>query len=59
MSYRIEVSIVAAAEADSAFLRLSQVSDSEKARKWYAGLLRSIESLSEMPNRCAVARENK
>ncbi len=59
MSYRVEISSVAEAEADSAFLRLSQVTSPEKARHWYEELLRTIESLSEMPNRCPLARENK
>ncbi len=31
---------------------------SEKARQWYQGLLKTIESLSEMPKRCSLAREN-
>lgn len=59
MSYLIEISSVAEAEADSAFLRLSQVTSPEKAKQWYEGLLKAIESLSEMPKRCPLARENK
>ncbi len=59
MSYRIEISSVAEAEADSAFLLLSQITSPEKARQWYEGLLRAIESLSQMPKRCPLARENK
>ncbi|MDZ7992103.1 MAG: hypothetical protein RM022_015120 [Nostoc sp. EfeVER01] len=49
---------VAEAEADSAFLQLSQVTSSERASQWYAGLLQVIESLSQMPSRCSLAREN-
>ncbi|MGB3206924.1 MAG: type II toxin-antitoxin system RelE/ParE family toxin [Crinalium sp.] len=30
-----------------------------QARQWYEGLLKAIESLSEMPKRCPLARENK
>ena len=59
MRYRIEVSSVAEAEADGAFLWLSQVTSAERARQWYEGLLRVIESLSEMPKRCPLARENQ
>ncbi len=59
MTYRIEISSVAEAEADTAFLRLSQVTSSAKASQWYSGLLQAIESLSQMPRRCALARENK
>ena len=59
MNYRIEISSVAEAEADSAFLQLSQVTFPAKASQWYAGLLQAIESLSQMPKRCPLARENE
>ncbi|WP_223265170.1 hypothetical protein [Nostoc sp. 'Peltigera membranacea cyanobiont' 210A] len=42
MKYRIEISSVAEAEADSAFLQLSQVTSPERASQWYAGLLQVI-----------------
>lgn len=58
MKYCIEISSVAEAEADSAFLSLSQVAPT-KASQWYAGLLQAIESLSQMPKRCRLARENE
>lgn len=59
MKYRIEISSVAEAEADSAFLRLSQATSPTKASQWYLGLLQAIESLSQMPKRCPLARENE
>ncbi|MBE9017475.1 type II toxin-antitoxin system RelE/ParE family toxin [Chroococcidiopsidales cyanobacterium LEGE 13417] len=59
MSYRIEISSVAEGEVDSAFLRISQIASFEKARQWYEGLLRAIESLSQMPKRCPLAREDR
>ena len=59
MKYRIEISSVAEAEADSAFIRLSQATSPVKASQWYSGLLQAIESLSQMPKRCPLARENK
>ena len=59
MSYPIEISSVAEAEADNAFLRLSQLTSPEQAKQWYEGLLKAIESLSEMPKRCSLARENE
>ncbi|MFN6559546.1 MAG: type II toxin-antitoxin system RelE/ParE family toxin [Nostoc sp. ChiSLP01] len=37
---------------------MSQLSSVEKASQWYAGLLLTIESLSQMPMRCSLAREN-
>jgi len=59
VSYRIEISSMAEGEADSAFLRISQITSPEKARQWYEGLLKAIESLSEMPKRCPLAREDR
>jgi plasmid stabilization system protein ParE len=59
MKYRIEISSVAEAEADHAFLRLSQVTSLSQASRWYSGLIQAIESLSEMPRRCPFARENQ
>ncbi|NUN65293.1 type II toxin-antitoxin system RelE/ParE family toxin [Pseudanabaena biceps] len=58
MNYRIEISSIAEAEADKAFLRLSQISSLIKASQWYSGLLEAIASLSQMPKRCPLAREN-
>lgn len=59
MKYRIEISSVAEAETDGAFLNLSQLTSPVKASQWYSGLLEAIESLSVMPTRCSFARENK
>lgn len=59
MKYRIELSSMAEAEADSAFLQLSQVTSSLEASQWYSGLLQAIESLSQMPKRCPLAREKE
>jgi plasmid stabilization system protein ParE len=59
MTYRVEISSIAAAEADSAFLRLAQVTSLSQASQWYSGLLKAIESLSTMPKRCSLAQENE
>ena len=59
MKYRIEISSAAEAEADSAFLRLSQVTSPVKASQWYSGLIQAVESLSQMPKRCPLAPENE
>lgn len=59
MKYRIEISSVAEAEADGAFISLSQLTSPAKASQWHGGLIESIESLSVMPSWCALARENK
>ena len=44
MKYRIEISSVAEAEADGAFLRISQITSPQSANQWYAGLLKAIEN---------------
>ena len=59
MKYRIEISSMAEAEADGVFLRLSQMTSPTSASQWYSGLFNAIESLSQMPKRCPLARENK
>ncbi|MGB3295712.1 MAG: type II toxin-antitoxin system RelE/ParE family toxin [Phormidesmis sp.] len=58
MTYRIELSSTAQADADAAFLRLSQFTEPARAQEWYWGLIEAIASLQEMPRRCAIAREN-
>ncbi len=59
MTYHIEISSVAEAEVDGAFLKLSQITSPQTASQWYAGLLKAIDSLSSMPKRCPLARENE
>ncbi len=59
MKYLIDISSVAEAEIDTILLGLSQLASPAQASQWYLGLLEAIESLSQMPNRCALARENK
>lgn len=59
MKYRIEISSVAEAEADRAFLNLSQATSPTTASQWYSGLLQAINSLAQMPSRCSLARENE
>jgi plasmid stabilization system protein ParE len=58
MKYQIEISSVAESEADSAFISLAQLTSPVKASQWHSGLLAAIESLSVMPSRCSLAREN-
>lgn len=58
MTYRIDFSSVAKAEADAAFLNFSQFTTAERAQIWYQGLINAIISLQEMPRRCAIARED-
>ena len=58
MTYRIDFSSIAKAEADAAFLNLSQFTTAERAQTWYQGLINTIVSLQNMPQRSAIARED-
>jgi plasmid stabilization system protein ParE len=58
VSYHIDFSSKAKAEADGAFLRLNQILGTELAQEWYQGLIKAIASLREMPRRCSLARED-
>ncbi len=58
MTYRIDLSSVAKAEADAAFLSFAQYTTSDRAQEWYQGLIRAIATLQTMPRRCPVARES-
>jgi plasmid stabilization system protein ParE len=59
MTYRIEISSIAEAEIDRAFLRLAQLQSLSQASRWHSGLLNAIGTLSTMPNRCALSKENE
>jgi uncharacterized DUF497 family protein len=58
MSYRIDFSSMAKAEADAAFMSFARFTTPERAQSWYQGLIKAISSLKVMPRRCALAREN-
>jgi len=58
MTYRVDVSSTAKAEADAAFLNFSQYASPERAKDWYQQLITAIASLKIMPRRCPMAREN-
>ncbi|MEC4803297.1 MAG: type II toxin-antitoxin system RelE/ParE family toxin [Jaaginema sp. PMC 1079.18] len=58
MTYRLDVSSVAKAEMDAAFLNFSQYIRADRAQIWYQGLIDAIASLQKMPRRCPLARED-
>ncbi|NJR26665.1 MAG: type II toxin-antitoxin system RelE/ParE family toxin [Richelia sp. CSU_2_1] len=58
MTYRIDFSSQAEAEADAAFVNFARFTTPERAQAWYQGLIAAISSLQEMPRRCSLAREN-
>ncbi|MGF1603198.1 MAG: type II toxin-antitoxin system RelE/ParE family toxin [Thermosynechococcaceae cyanobacterium] len=59
MTYEVEISSTAEAEADNAFLQVSKFVSTDYAKSWYSGLLKAVKSLSTMPKRCPLARENQ
>lgn len=58
MAYRVDISIPALQDAETAFLRIRDF-NIESAKVWYEGLLKAIFSLEEFPNRCSAAPESK
>ena len=42
MTYRVDLSSVAKAEADAAFLSFSQYATAEQSQNWYRGLIKAI-----------------
>lgn len=57
MNYRVDVSETAEVEIDRIYLWILRRSP-ERASVWYEGFLREIESLSEMPRRCPLSRDD-
>lgn len=49
MTYRVDLSSTAKAEADAAFLNFSQYTSPERAQEWYQQLITAIASLKIMP----------
>ncbi len=58
MTYRIDISVPALQDAESAFLWIRDF-NSDTAKAWYEGLLEAIFSLEEFPFRCPTAPESK
>ncbi|MGB3514072.1 MAG: type II toxin-antitoxin system RelE/ParE family toxin [Microcoleaceae cyanobacterium] len=58
MEYQVEITDVALAEAQEAYLWMMEQLSPETAEKWFDGLIDVIESLNKSPNRCSLALEN-
>lgn len=58
MTYRIEITERAAADAESAYAWIAEHISPEQAERWYRGLLRQIATLSKSARRCPLADEN-
>ncbi len=58
MTFQVEISPSALADAEESFLWIQQES-SAKADEWYNGLVEAILSLENFPNRCPLAPESE
>jgi len=57
MEYQVDLSDIAEAEMDAAYLSFSQKSV-DAAWHWYTGARAAANTLSRFPRRCPLAREN-
>jgi len=57
MAYQVEISPLALAEIDEAYLWLYEQSPAAAAR-WFRGLRKAIDSLETNPERCSLAPES-
>lgn len=58
MAYKVRLSLQAKQDVREATDYIRANANLERTRKWKNGVLEAIESLSEMPTRCAVAEES-
>ncbi|MEM1172201.1 MAG: type II toxin-antitoxin system RelE/ParE family toxin [Cyanobacteria bacterium P01_H01_bin.35] len=59
MEYQVEITDVALAEAEEAYLWMMEQLSPQNAEKWFDGLIDAIESLNKSPKRCSLALENE
>ena len=59
MEYQVEITDVALAEAEEAYLWMMEQLSPENAEKWFDRLIDAIESLNQSPKRCSLALENE
>ncbi len=57
MKYQVEVTEQASTEAEEAYLWIADIAPDTAAR-WFEGLVSKVNSLSTMPERCALAPES-
>ena len=58
MTYRVDISQPATADAENAYLWI-RLESPEKAALWFEGLIEAVNSLKEFPERCALAPESR
>jgi plasmid stabilization system protein ParE len=59
MAFRVEIQPLAVDDLDSIAEYIKAKSSFAAAEKWFNGMMESIASLKEMPERCAVAPESE
>jgi plasmid stabilization system protein ParE len=59
MEYQVEITDVALAEAEEAYLWMMEQLSPDTAEKWFDGLIDTIESLNKSSKRCSLALENE
>ena len=58
MAFRVEISPEAFADLDRIATYIEVRGSFESAERWFTAILKAIETLAEMPQRCAVAGES-
>lgn len=58
MTFRIEITARAQADADAAYEWIAAHLSPARAERWYQGLFQKIEILQHQPLRCPLAAEN-
>jgi plasmid stabilization system protein ParE len=58
MTYRIDISRPALLDAENVYLWMKNESE-ERANQWFKGLVQTVNTLKEFPNRCSIASESR
>ena len=58
MTYRIDISRLAFLDAENVYVWIKTESE-ERANQWFKGLVQTINTLKEFPNRCPIAPESR
>ena len=59
MAFRVELSPRAFDDLDSIAAHIRERDAFESAQEWFNGILKAIESLSDLPQRCPIAEESR
>ncbi|MCL2937988.1 MAG: hypothetical protein MGU50_16190 [Trichodesmium sp. MAG_R02] len=59
MEYQVDITDLALAEAEKAYLWMMEQLSPENAEHWFDGLIDAIESLNKSPKKFSLALENE